>query len=115
MRHDDGQREPDVDVRWSRQIAAARARLDVVVASVASDRRVANGIRKALRRIGRRPGQLRALRVHSPVADDGDITAALDASRYLIAVLSPAAAASDHLDGELAHWLQRHQLDRLLF
>jgi WD40 repeat protein len=117
MRGDDGQRQPDSAedaATSSRKVPSSGARFDVIVASVASDRPVANGILKGLRRIGRRPGQLRALRVYSPVADEGEIAAALDRSRYLIAVLSPAAASSDHLDGELAHWLQRHQLDRLL-
>jgi WD40 repeat protein len=84
------------------------------MATAGPDRRVANGILKGLRQIGRRPGQLRALRVYSPAADDSASAGALDRSRYLIAVLSPAAASSARLDGELAHWVQRHQLDRLL-
>jgi WD40 repeat protein len=117
MRGDDGQRQPDraADAATSlRQVPSSGPRFDVIVASVASDRPVANGILKGLRRIGRRPGQLRALRVLSPVADDSESAAALDGSRYLIAVLSPTAASSARLDGELAHWLQRQQLDRLL-
>jgi WD40 repeat protein len=114
MRDVDGQRQRDVNLRSSRQIATPRARFDVVVASVASDRPAANGIRKGLRQIGRRPGRLRALRVYSAVADDAESTTALDGSRYLVAVLSPAAASSARLDGELAQWLQRQQLARLL-
>ncbi len=89
-------------------------RFDAFIAAAASERHVANGITKGLRHIGRRPGRLRALRVYTPAADDSESTGALDRSRYVIAVLSPAAASSARVDGQLAHWLQRHQLDRLL-
>lgn len=89
-------------------------RFDAFIAAAATDRPVADGILKGLRQIGRRPGRIRALRVCAPRADDGDGAAALDRSRYLIAVLSPAAASSDRLDGELAHWLSGRHLDRLL-
>jgi hypothetical protein len=53
--------------------------------------------------------------VVAPVADDSEYAAALEQSRYLIAVLSPAAASSTRLDSELSHWLLRQRLDRLLF
>ncbi len=103
------------DVSEAAQPPSTRnARWDAYIAAAGPDRRLANGILKGLRRIGRRPGQLRALRVLLPAADDSDSAAALDQSRYLIAVLSPAAASSLRLDGELAHWLLRHHLDRLL-
>ena len=113
---DDGQAQPE-SWRASESPQApvtASVRFDAFIATAASDRHVANGIIKGLRHIGRRPGRLRALRVYAPAADDSASTAELDRSRYLIAVLSPAAVSSAHVDGELAHWLQRQQLDRLL-
>jgi hypothetical protein len=68
------------------------------------DKQVASAIQKGLHQIGRRFGQLRALRVFR---DDtnlgadpdlwGEITEALDESRFIIVVLSPKSAAS--------HWV----------
>jgi TIR domain-containing protein len=65
------------------------------------DRAVATGIQKGLHRIGRRLGQLRALRVFRDDTDLeaspdlwGKITHAMDGARYLIVVLSPQAVAS---------------------
>ena len=65
------------------------------------DRPVAHGIQRGLHRIGRRVGQLRALRVFRDSTDLsaspdlwGKVTEAMDRSRYLIAVLSPNAATS---------------------
>jgi WD40 repeat protein len=112
----DGQPQPvSPDVSETPQPSSTlNARFDAFIAAARPERPVANGIVKGLRQIGRRPGRLRALRVYAPAADDSDSTAALDRSRYLIAVLSPPAASSARLDGQLAHWLQRHQLDRLL-
>lgn len=112
----DGQAQP-VSPRVAESPQASSAvsvRFDAFVAAAGPDRPVANGIVKGLRQIGRRPGRLRALRVYTPAADDSASADALDRSRYLIAVLSPAAASSARVDGELAHWLQRQQLDRVL-
>src|ERR1700742_1389992 len=65
------------------------------------DGTVATGIHKGLHRIGRRIGQLNALRVFRDSTDMaanpdlwGKVTDAMDRSRYLIVVLSPQAAAS---------------------
>src|ERR1700739_1328611 len=65
------------------------------------DRPVASGIQKGLHQIGRRLGQLRALRVFR---DDtnlevspglwGKITEAMDRARFFVVVLSPLAAQS---------------------
>lgn len=113
---DDGQAQP-VSPRAAdspQPPMAVGMRFDAFVTAAEADRPVAHGIIKGLRQIGRRPGRLRALRVHASATDDSASADALDRSRYLIAVLSPAAASSDHLDGELTHWMQRHQLNRLL-
>ena len=68
---------------------------------------VADGIQKALHRIGRRMGQLNALRVFRDKTDLaanpdlwGKVSDAMDRSRYLIVVLSPRAAASEWVDKE---------------
>ena len=60
------------------------------------DQPVARGIQRGLHRIGRRVGQLHALRVFRDSTDLtaspdlwGKVTEAMDRSRYMIAVLSP--------------------------
>lgn len=85
------------------------------------DRPVASGIQKGLHRIGRRPGQLRALRVfrddtNLEVSPDlwGKIVEALDRSRFLIVVLSPMAAESYWVNREVSYWLEHGGRDRLL-
>jgi WD40 repeat protein len=85
------------------------------------DRPVAAGIQKGLHQIGRRLGQLRALRVFR---DDTNlevspnlwhkITEALDSSRFLVVVLSPTAAKSYWVDREVGYWLQHRGRERLL-
>ena len=82
---------------------------------------VAAGIQKGLHRIGRRMGQLNALRVFRDSTDMaanpdlwGKVTDAMDRSRYLIVVLSPRAAASEWVNREVAYWLERRGLDQLL-
>ena len=77
------------------------------------DRQVTIAIQKGLHQIGRRVGQLRALRVFR---DDtnltanpdlwGEITEALDSSRFMIVVLSPQSAASHWVNEEVSYWLQ---------
>ena len=85
------------------------------------DGAVAAGIQKGLHRIGRRMGQLNALRVFRDSTDLaanpdlwGKVTDAMDRSRYLIVVLSPRAAASEWVNKEVAYWLQRRGPDQLL-
>jgi hypothetical protein len=85
------------------------------------DRPVVSGIQKGLHHIGRRLGQLRALRVFR---DDTDLTAspdlwgriteALDRSRFFVVTLSPQAAASQRVDKEISYWLEHRGRDQLL-
>ncbi len=85
------------------------------------DRAVVSGIQKGLHHIGRRLGQLRALRVFR---DDTDLTAspdlwgritdALDRSRFLIVTLSPQAAQSHWVNQEVGYWLQHRGREQLL-
>ena len=80
-----------------------------------------SGIQKGLHHIGRRVGQLRALRVFR---DDTDLTAspdlwgriteALDRSRFFVVTLSPQAAASQWVDKEISYWLEHRGRDQLL-
>ncbi|MGH3969895.1 MAG: toll/interleukin-1 receptor domain-containing protein, partial [Mycobacterium sp.] len=85
------------------------------------DRPAASGIQKGLHQIGRRLGQLRALRVfrddtNLEVAPDlwGEITEAMDRARYLVMVLSPQAAQSFWVNKEVAYWLERRGREQLL-
>ena len=73
------------------------------------DRPAAHGIQRGLHRIGKRLGQLHALRVFRDSTDLtaspdlwGKVTEAMDRSRYMIAVLSPHAAASTWVNKEVA-------------
>jgi WD40 repeat protein len=85
------------------------------------DRQVTTAIQKGLHQIGRRVGQLRALRVFR---DDtnltanpdlwGKITDALDSSRFMIVVLSPQSAASHWVNEEVSYWLQRRGHEQLM-
>ncbi|MBV8350492.1 MAG: toll/interleukin-1 receptor domain-containing protein, partial [Mycolicibacterium sp.] len=77
------------------------------------DKDVTSAIQKGLHQIGRRVGQLRALRVFR---DDTNLTAnpdlwakiteALDGSRFMIVVLSPQSAASHWVNEEVNYWLK---------
>src|SRR5664279_6310790 len=74
---------------------------DAFLSYTHSDRPVATGIQQALHRIGRRVGQLRALRVfrddtNLEASPDlwGKITAAMSQARSMVVVLSPNAARS---------------------
>src|SRR6476646_3332221 len=85
------------------------------------DGAVAAGIQQGLHRIGRRMGQLNALRVFRDKTDMaanpnlwGKVTEAMDRSRYLIVVLSPRAAASEWVNKEVAYWLERRGPEQLL-
>jgi len=87
------------------------------------DEPVAKGIQKGLHHIGKRLGQLRALRVFR---DDTDlppnpdlwekITDAMARANYLIVVLSPhaASAKAPWVDRELRHWLETRGREKLL-
>ncbi len=85
------------------------------------DKQVTTAIQKGLHHIGRRVGQLRALRVFR---DDtnltanpdlwGKITEALDRARYMIVVLSPQSAASHWVNEEVSYWLQHRGHEQLM-
>src|ERR1700678_2564588 len=85
------------------------------------DRPVVSGIQKGLHHIGRRLGQLRALRVFR---DDTDLTAspdlwgritdALDRSCFMIVTLSPQAAQSHWVNKEISYWIERRGLEQLM-
>ena len=86
------------------------------------DHPVAHGIQRGLHRIGRRLGQLRALRVFRDSTDLtaspnlwGKVVEAMDCSRYLVVVLSTNAAASRWVNREVEHWLQERGPEQLLF
>ena len=81
-----------------------------------------HGIQRGLHRIGRRMGQLHALRVFRDSTDLtaspdlwGKVTEAMDRSRYMIVVLSPHAVASTWVNKEVAYWLEHRGPDQLLF
>jgi hypothetical protein len=91
--------------------ASAAARFDAFLAFTPRDRPVASANSKGLRQIGRRPTQLRALRVYSDDTDNAGVFEALDGSRYLIVVLSPrgtVTAVAGTL-GESRSWPDRGQ------
>ena len=86
------------------------------------DQQVASAIQQSLHRIGRRVGQLRALRVFRDTTNLeanpdlwAKITDALNASRYLIVVLSPQAAASHWVNEEVSYWLEHCGREHLMF
>jgi WD40 repeat protein len=85
------------------------------------DRPVAIGIQKGLHRIGRRLGQLRALRVFRDDTDLtvnpdlwGRITDAMDRAGHLIMVLSPQEAESQWVNREASYWLQHRGREQMM-
>jgi DNA-binding beta-propeller fold protein YncE len=94
---------------------------DAFLSYTRSDRPVVGGIQKGLHHIGRRLGQLRALRVFR---DDTDLTAspdlwgritdALDRSRFMIVTLSPRAAQSHWVNKEISYWIEHRGLEQLM-
>ena len=94
---------------------------DAFLSYTQRDRPAVSGIQKGLHRIGRRLGQLRALRVFR---DDTDLTAspdlwsrivdALDRSRFFIVTLSPLAAQSQWVNQEITYWLQHRGREQLM-
>jgi len=110
--------EADADGESSR---AQDIQYDAFLAYAHRDKAVATAIQKGLHEIGRRRGQLRALRVFR---DDSNLAAnpdlwgrmidAIDSARYMIVVLSPAGAQSTWVDREVRHWLEHRGADQLL-
>ncbi|MGE0777673.1 toll/interleukin-1 receptor domain-containing protein [Mycolicibacterium sp.] len=97
-----------------RAASPAAATFDAFLSYAHEDRPAATGVQKALHRIGRRIGQLRALRVfrddtNLEASQDlwGRITAAMDQARHMVVVLSPHAAGSRWVNAEVEYWLQR--------
>ena len=94
---------------------------DAFLSYTHQDRPVAGGVQKGLHQIGRRLGQLRALRVfrddtNLEVSPDlwGKITEAMDRARFLVVVLSPQAAQSRWVNQEVGYWLEHRGRERLL-
>ncbi len=85
------------------------------------DKDVTSAIQRGLHQIGRRVGQLRALRVFR---DDTNLTAnpdlwakiteALDGSRFMIVALSPQSAASHWVNEEVSYWLKHRGHEGLM-
>ena len=100
----------------------ANAHFDAFISySRGADRPVAAALQQALHRFDKPWNRLRALRVFrddaSLAADPrlwGAIERALDASRYLILLASPAAAESVGVAREVRYWLENRSEDDLL-
>ena len=114
------------DGQAAQQLSDPQPRAGVVYDAFISydhdDRAVAQGIQRGLHRIGKRIGQLRALRVFRDSTDLsaspnlwGKVTDALGRSRYMIVVLSPNAVASKWVNKEVGYWLEERGPERLLF
>src|SRR5271156_3757489 len=99
----------------------SRMQYDAFLSYAHRDKDVTSAIQKGLHQIGRRVGQLRALRVFR---DDtnltanpdlwGKITEALQDSRFMIVVLSPQSAASHWVNEEVKHWLDQRGHEGLM-
>jgi WD40 repeat protein len=97
------------------------AEYDAFLSYAHRDKAVTTAIQKGLHQIGRRVGQLRALRVFR---DDtnltanpdlwGKITDALDRSRFMIVVLSPQSAASHWVNEEVTYWIRHRGHEQLM-
>src|ERR1700724_4693799 len=99
-----------------------RMQYDAFLSYAHRDNHVTSAIQKGLHRIGRRVGQLRALRVFRDTTNLeanpdlwAKITDALNASRYLIVVLSPQAPASHWVNEEISYWLEHCGREHLMF
>jgi len=116
-------RTPDVTEAAEQPASEPSTQLDydAFLSYTHRDRPPVSGIQKGLHRIGRRLGQLRALRVFR---DDTDLTAspdlwgrivdALDRSRFFIVTLSPQAAQSHWVNQEITYWLQHRGREQLM-
>jgi TIR domain-containing protein len=94
---------------------------DVFLSDVDDDRPVAVGLQNGLHRIARRVGRLHSLRVFRDSTDLtaspdlwGKVTEVMDRSRYMIAVLSPSAAASAWANKEVEYWLAHRGPDQVM-
>ena len=102
--------------------AQPRPRYDAFISySHASDESLAPALRSGLERLGRRWTQRRALRVFQDASGLAatpqlwsTIAAALDESRFLVLLASPASAASEWVQQELARFIARHGADDVL-
>ena len=101
--------------------ADRKLRFDAFISYSHADRQVAAGLQKGLARIGRRMGRLNALRVFRDATDLtaspdlwGKVRAALEDSRYLVVLLSPASKTSVWVNREVAFWLESRGPDRLM-
>jgi len=86
-----------------------------------ADQAIVAALQKGLHRVGRRMGQLRALRVYRDATDLtanpglwGKLVEAMESSRYFVAVLSPSACDSEWVDREISHWLETNGPEHLL-
>jgi hypothetical protein len=116
-------RTPDVTEAAEQPASEPSTQLDydAFLSYTHRDRPPVSGIQKGLHRIGRRLGQLRALRVFR---DDTDLTAspdlwgrivdALDRSRFFIVTLSTQAAQSHWVNQEITYWLQHRGREQLM-
>ncbi|WP_325432198.1 DUF2510 domain-containing protein, partial [Mycobacterium sp.] len=116
-----GSRQDRAEVPPSQRRGASLT-YDAFLSYSRDDEAVAAGIQKGLHHVGRRVGQLNALRVFRDTTDLGanpnllgKVTDAMDRSRYLIVVLSPHAAASPWVNKEVTHWLARREPEQLMF
>jgi WD40 repeat protein len=106
---------------WMSDMADQPLEYDAFLSYAHRDRQVATAIQKGLHQIGRRFGQLRALRVfrddtNLAASPDlwGKIVEALDRSGHMIVVLSPQAAASHWVNEEIGHWLGQRGGEKLM-
>lgn len=94
-------------------VASSQARHDAFLSYGHADREISAVVERELERLGRRWYKRRALRVFrdetSMAASPAlwrSIESALDCSKWLVLLASPAAATSDWVERELAHWLE---------
>ena len=98
-----------------------RMQYDAFLSYAHRDNDVTSAIQKGLHQIGRRVGQLRALRVFRDTTNLeanpdlwAKISEALGGSRFMIVVLSPQSAASHWVDEEVNYWLKHHGHENLM-